>query len=210
MTLPPLPPPRSLLSFFVYQPVLQCVRAILSPCSHRSVAPGTSVARQGVMVPPKSSCNVSSQPQGWEHTSKAFPSTAATAFSSSSIDGSSLLANGAAGGVGAGAGTGAGGKSSFIAGGRRSGSWGGVSSLDREFHVILKAGVDVYKHCCKFWLFSLVLMYSWLFTSGRVGMCFVYHIYVMSGCYRLYEVQLKRVFFFCFFFSIINIARTFF
>lgn len=37
-----------------------------------------------------------------------------------------------------------------VNGGRRSGSWGGSSALDREFHVILRAGVDVYKHCCEF------------------------------------------------------------
>lgn len=53
-------------------------------------------------------------------------------------------------GSGGGCGKGGGDAASSSAGGRRSGSWGGSSSLDREFHVILKAGVDVFKHCCEF------------------------------------------------------------
>lgn len=44
----------------------------------------------------------------------------------------------------------------MVSGGRRSGSWGAGNAADREFHRILKAGVDVFKHSCrKFFLKQL-------------------------------------------------------
>lgn len=49
------------------------------------------------------------------------------------------------------AGGGEGGRETVLSWGRRSGSWGagGVAAADREFNRILKSGVDVFKHSCK-------------------------------------------------------------
>lgn len=133
-----------------------------------------SAVRQGVVIPP-SSGQISSQPRGWENCKQhqqqhhRNASSAGTSTLSSIVTAATASATSATfspapttGGGKIAAGRSMGGSASvgdneraghtkgpLVAGGRRSGSWGGVSALDREFHVILKAGVDVYKHCCE-------------------------------------------------------------
>ncbi|CAM9936053.1 unnamed protein product, partial [Scytosiphon promiscuus] len=71
------------------------------------------------------------------------------ATSTTSSNASAALAAAAAStGGGGGGGGGEGGREVVLSWGRRSGSWGagGVAAADREFHRILKAGVDVLKH----------------------------------------------------------------
>lgn len=127
--------------------------------------------------------NISSQPYGWEHKSDVSSSTAPTsAFGSSSSVGGHPTGSANQGGVehdaqeadlktiAHGVGNGAErSRKAFSAGGRRSGSWAGSSSLDREFHVILKAGVDVYKHCCKsdFLFFFFAACRGYAHSCGR-------------------------------------------
>ncbi|CAN0396456.1 unnamed protein product, partial [Hapterophycus canaliculatus] len=94
------------------------------------------------------------QPQGWEVAGtgtgsggSATTAAGSAATSTTSSNASAALAAAAAAAASTGGG-GEGGREIVLSWGRRSGSWGagGVAATDREFHRILKAGVDVFKH----------------------------------------------------------------
>lgn len=159
-------------------------------------SPGAAV-RHGLTVPPgMSEYHISSQPREREHNlgqtrvpafHSLYPagSSSGTTSKASSIV-SDATATAAQCSVPAGHarvgfsgviidGSGAVSKGALANGSRRSGSWGGTSALDREFHVILRAGVDVYKHACECafdgsqWCSLGVRLWLWAVFRGWKG-----------------------------------------
>lgn len=119
------------------EPYQQLLFPLLAPPSKGSMAPRNSRGHRAVNI---------AQPYGWEYSTTEAGSTSTSTTSSSA---SAALAAAAAASVGVEEASSVGGVGTK-GDNRRSGSWGGGNAMDREFHRILKAGVDVFKHSCEF------------------------------------------------------------